>query len=276
MIPLDIYQSLMDELEKVGTISEEQARRALDQYEGLEASKPTLGQVGRYAALGAVAAPAVGALGDVVYGAPVFGGKIGRGIASSAVKGALGSGAIPLVRQQWDRHVAKSTLREYLRQYGIEPGQGRVTPPLEPTPEQTINPQEKIGKVLPPKAGKEKDSQMSGVTPAVHWSGDAPVSMAKAGFATSAYDAGMSPPRFPMVSQLPAFRGANLRRVRQDQPQQIVEKLGSTAVTPEGRLHSTMRVGLPKVTAPSGPSVAQVAKPDGYGKPLSGAKKTTI
>lgn len=46
--------------------------------------------------------------------------------------------------------------------------------------------------------------------------------------------------------------------------------------TPQGRLTKSMQVGAPKVTAPPGPSIAQLSKPMGYGKPLPGATKGPI
>lgn len=45
---------------------------------------------------------------------------------------------------------------------------------------------------------------------------------------------------------------------------------------PKGRLSITQRVGSPKVTAPSGPSIADVAKPEGFGVKAPGAKKNRI
>ena len=45
--------SLFDELEKLGAISDDQARRSLDRLDQLDKNKPTPGQVGRYGALGA-------------------------------------------------------------------------------------------------------------------------------------------------------------------------------------------------------------------------------
>jgi len=50
----------------------------------------------------------------------------------------------------------------------------------------------------------------------------------------------------------------------------------AVALTPMGQLRSTQRIGRPKVTAPPGPSIADVSKPHGFGKPLPGAAKNKI
>ena len=52
------------------------------------------------------------------------------------------------------------------------------------------------------------------------------------------------------------------------------EKKAGMATTPAGRLASSMKVGLPKTTAPAGPSIAQIAKPVGFGRPIAGATKS--
>ena len=79
---------------------------------------------------------------------------------------------------------------------------------------------------------------------------------------------------FLMASEVPAFRAPNVYRpVHKVTPQQIVEKMGS-ATTPAGRLSATRRVGLPKVSAPPGPAIADVAPT--FGQRLPGANKTTI
>jgi hypothetical protein len=50
-------------------------------------------------------------------------------------------------------------------------------------------------------------------------------------------------------------------------------KMGAAGLTPLGRLNSAKAIGAPKTTAAPGPSIAQIAKPKGFGMPLSGAKK---
>lgn len=53
-------------------------------------------------------------------------------------------------------------------------------------------------------------------------------------------------------------------------------KLNGMATTPGGKLHQSQQVGQPKVTAPSGPSIAELSKPVGYGTKQPGATKGTI
>ena len=114
------HYALFDELLKLSAVSDEQARRALDQLDALEKNKPTVGQMGRYAAVGAVAAPVIGALGDVIYGGPkaVFGGAGHRlrGALGSSVKGALGASAIPMARTALDRQASMGQLRKYMKE----------------------------------------------------------------------------------------------------------------------------------------------------------------
>lgn len=133
-----------DELYKLGAITEEQANSALDRYETLERQKPTPGQVGRYAALGAVAGPGshiVGNLGrgrgikgaiDVakdVSGKALSHGRL-RTVAGTAAAGALATGAIPLLRTNLDRNAERKTLRKYIAQRPLEKDSGSsgITP----------------------------------------------------------------------------------------------------------------------------------------------------
>jgi len=50
-------------------------------------------------------------------------------------------------------------------------------------------------------------------------------------------------------------------------------KLNGMAATPPSKLYQTQRVGAPKATAAPGPSIAQMAKPVGFGMPLPGTAK---
>jgi hypothetical protein len=57
-----------------------------------------------------------------------------------------------------------------------------------------------------------------------------------------------------------------------------LEKRGYAPLTPAGRLARSMSVGAPKMSAPPGPSIADIAKPKGpkFGGPIPGAKKGVI
>ncbi len=112
-------RAVIDELEKLGTISTEQARRALEKLDDLEQSKPDAAQVARYGVTGAGAGAAFGALGNAIARKPfaVSAGGAGlRGIAADAVKGALGAGALPLVQAGLDRRAQMGTLKKFVAQ----------------------------------------------------------------------------------------------------------------------------------------------------------------
>lgn len=51
------------------------------------------------------------------------------------------------------------------------------------------------------------------------------------------------------------------------------EKEAAAGFTPQSQLNSSKAVGAPKLSTPPGPSIAQIAKPPGYGRPISGAAK---
>ena len=114
MIPI---AAVMDELAKLGAISDEQARRSLDRYDALEKAKPTVGQVGRYGALGAGA----GALSKTISTSIEHGRMpTGRAALGAAAAGAVGMGAVPLIRGALDRHAEKKVLKSYINQQGTK------------------------------------------------------------------------------------------------------------------------------------------------------------
>ena len=79
---------------------------------------------------------------------------------------------------------------------------------------------------------------------------------------------------FLMSSEVPPFKSPNVYQpVHKTAKVAESEKTGG-ATTPAGRLASSRRVGLPKVTAPAGPSVADTVPT--FGQRLPGANKTTI
>jgi hypothetical protein len=111
--------SCLDELQKLGAISDEQASQAADRLEALEQSGVTARQAGRYALIGAAAGPAVTAVGRLVAGRSSTGAGAWRGTrdaAESAVKGALTGGAVPLLRKHVDQKTEEVKLKKYLRQ----------------------------------------------------------------------------------------------------------------------------------------------------------------
>ena len=56
----------------------------------------------------------------------------------------------------------------------------------------------------------------------------------------------------------------------------LMSKKAGVPATPAGRLASARNEGAPKQSAPPGPSIAEVSKPVGFGKPLPGAQKNRI
>lgn len=120
------FACMLDELQKLGEVTPEQAQDALERYQNLKENAPTPAQVGRYAAVGAVATPVAGALRDVIRGEQVFKGvKVDdvpiphgrlRGAAAHVVGGALVSGGIPIVRHYLDQHAEEKKLRKFLSQ----------------------------------------------------------------------------------------------------------------------------------------------------------------
>ena len=115
-------EALLDELVKLGAVSDEHAQHALERLDSLDRNKPTVGQLGRYAGIGAVAAPAISAVGNVVRGRSPFEGdtvkKKLREAAATAVKGGLSASVIPLARVHSDRNAQIGTLKKYLDERG--------------------------------------------------------------------------------------------------------------------------------------------------------------
>lgn len=103
-----------------------------------------------------------------------------------------------------------------------------------------------------------------------------------AGMSTSSYSGRLSDGHFKMTSGAPPFTSPAFE---QKQAEAFSDELGkiaggmntaTDAMHAAGRLHATQSVGAPKVTAPAGPSIADIAKPKGFGTPISGAKKNML
>lgn len=92
----------------------------------------------------------------------------------------------------------------------------------------------------------------------------------KEGFAVSQYSGPLSMGKFRMHSQIPPFVAPPLKTAGPPS-----EKKAS-ATTPAGRLKSSQQVGTIKMTTSSGPSISQVSKPKGFGKPLPGTTNTSF
>lgn len=85
------------------------------------------------------------------------------------------------------------------------------------------------------------------------------------GFSTNQYSGVMNPPRLPYASGIPSWREPAVKTLGPEKT--------AAGLTPMGRLNSARLVGAPKVGPAPGPSIAQIAKPKGFGTPMSGAKK---
>lgn len=96
----------------------------------------------------------------------------------------------------------------------------------------------------------------------------------KRAFTESAYSGGTGPyGRLKYESGIPSFQAPSLKTA--GPPSREKKALAMAGgLTPAGRLQSARAVGMPKVTAPPGPSIAEISKPIGFGKPLPGATKT--
>lgn len=105
-------RACLDELQKLGAISDDQAQSALDRLDMLERNKPTLGQAARYATLGAGTGSVAGSIGRLIEGKELT----GRGALAGAATGALLSGGVPLIQSHLNRKAEMGTLKRYLAQ----------------------------------------------------------------------------------------------------------------------------------------------------------------
>lgn len=96
----------------------------------------------------------------------------------------------------------------------------------------------------------------------------------KMAFAVSQYSGPLGYGGFKQESYIPPFISPSLKTA--GPPSQNKKKTAATSLTPAGRLVQAQRIGKPRATTPSGPSVAQISKPVGYGKTMPGAGKGVI
>jgi len=263
--------STIDELLKLGAVTEDQAHAALHRLETMEATKATPQQVGRYATIGAVAGPAISMAVNAIKGKglvdPVKNLAFGRtrALLSESAKGALAGGAIPLARQHFDRQAERKVLHQFVNEGGIKEGAQLSKKLLKDKPPGLPKVKEAFHRVA---RGLDEKSRDSLVQIFKEELGDAEE---KKAFATSMYSGPLSGGSFPMVSAQPGFKMPDLRKVIQGDPQQIIEKIGGVATTPGGVLASSLRVGKTPGVMPGAGSIATIAKPQGFGKPMAGA-----
>lgn len=140
------WASCFDELVKLGFVSDQQAQESLKRIDALQTGEMDNDQLLRYGAIGATAAPALGALANVMRGnAPIMKATravepatraakirtlltgikpteevphaLARSIAADATRGALGGVGLNVVRQKTDQAAELSKLKEYVRQH---------------------------------------------------------------------------------------------------------------------------------------------------------------
>jgi hypothetical protein len=119
----DKVSAVIDELYKLGAITDSEALETINRLDTMDKNKLKADQVGRYAAIGAIAGPAISALRGRIQGKKKHYFKDAEGISGhvrqvvgDAVAGAATSGAIPLVRSALDRKAASDKLHEYAKE----------------------------------------------------------------------------------------------------------------------------------------------------------------
>jgi hypothetical protein len=93
----------------------------------------------------------------------------------------------------------------------------------------------------------------------------------KRAFNMNMYSGEMNPPRLKHESSIPPWYEPPVK-TRGPAPK-LTGKIAAAPMQPMARLNTARKVGTPKATGPKGPSIAQIAKPKGYGEPLPGAVK---
>jgi len=144
-------RALIDELDKLGEVSDDQATAALDRLDTLERQKATASQVARYGALGGVAGAGVGAIRNAISGTK----NNWRGAIGNAVGGAITAGAVPVIQKHLDRKAEEGTLKDYLKENDQEKSAGVMrtprklpvlVPPVKVTPA-TAPPSPALGQI---------------------------------------------------------------------------------------------------------------------------------
>lgn len=103
----------------------------------------------------------------------------------------------------------------------------------------------------------------------------------KVAFTRSQYSGPLSYGSFKMVSGIPAFRAPSLQKVSEGDTEDEEEKKAydqtgvGTISDPANALKKRQKIGRPGYT-PGGPSIRDIAKPEGYGKGIPGALKNRV
>lgn len=95
------------------------------------------------------------------------------------------------------------------------------------------------------------------------------------GMTTSQYSGPLSFGPFKQTSGIPPFQRPPLT-APVDEKTAAPMASATGAMGPKASLTATQRMGQPKTTGFAGPSISDVSKPKGFGKPLSGALKNQL
>jgi hypothetical protein len=113
--------SILDELEKIGFVSDAEAENALASIQALEQDKPTKRQTLGYMGAGAILTPAFHIAGNAIRKRPLLEGantgEKARDALAQAVKGGLGGTAVSMAQRHIDRNDKTNTLKAYLAQH---------------------------------------------------------------------------------------------------------------------------------------------------------------
>jgi hypothetical protein len=292
-------------------ISPEEAEESLRRYQKLQDQRPTAGQIGRYATLGAVAAPIAGALKNVIVGGDASwsgakkkalegaegmrrAGIHGRILAGTAAAGALTSGALPLVRTHLDQQAEKARLKEYLSQQLQQPhmpdGDGGELKTGGVGPESGFSKSEYSTPIEGPKRVRQASYIPPGhIKVAAGTLLDTLQSKRKeagvgpeAGFSGTGYGNTGGYVDFHQVSSLNAPPTQSL----QDKPFALPSggRVGGGPVMiptvktagPLGQLSASAKIGKTPAALAGNNSIASVAKPKGFGQVAVGAKQPVL
>lgn len=273
-------------------ITPEEAEASLARYQKLQDQKPTVGQVGRYAALGATAAPVAGVLKNVITGGGASwsgvkdkaleaasggwqrAGLHGRALAGMAAAGALTSGAIPLIRAHLDQQAEKAKLKSFLQQQAqphLPDGDGGELKTSAVGPEGGFSQSE----YSTPIEGPKRVRQASYIPPGHKTAGVG----AEAGFSPSGYGDTGGFVDFHQVSGQGAPPVQDLR----DKPFAAPAggRVGAGAIMiptvktsgAQGQLRASSLIGKTPNALGDVNSIASVAKPKGFGQVAVGAKQ---
>jgi hypothetical protein len=94
----------------------------------------------------------------------------------------------------------------------------------------------------------------------------------KIAFGVSEYSGPLGWGSFKQESYIPPFRSPAIKTAGPPSQKKSTAKTAA-AFTPAGTLRASQGIGRPRLSMPSGPSIADIAKPKGFGTAMPGATK---